>query len=137
VSLILDSSATLAWTFPEERTDAIMILFGLVADYGAVAPELWRIEVANSLNVGIRRSRTTRNNRSGILADLKALPILVDNETRNRIWSDTLGLADKHRLTVYDATYLELALRLSLPLATLDEDLRSAAEREGIPLLGK
>jgi predicted nucleic acid-binding protein len=107
-----------------------MILFGLVADYGAVAPELWRIEVANSLNVGIRRGRITRNN-------LKALPILVDNETRNRIWSDTLGLADKHRLTVYDATYLELALRLSLPLATLDEDLRSAAEREGIPLLGK
>ena len=137
MSLILDSSATLAWTFPEKRTDAIMYLFNLVADYGAVVPELWRIEVANSLNVGIRRGRITKEDRGGILADLKVLPILIDNETRNRIWGDTLALADKHHLTVYDATYLELALRLSLPLATLDEDLRSAAERGGVPLHGK
>jgi predicted nucleic acid-binding protein len=136
VSLILDSSATLAWTFPEERTDAIMYLFNLVADSGAVVPELWRIEVANSLNVGIRRGRITRVDCGGILADLEALPIHIDNETRSRVWGDTLALADKHRLTVYDATYLELALRLSLPLATLDKDLRSAAEREGIPLFG-
>jgi predicted nucleic acid-binding protein len=137
VSLILDSSTTLAWTFPEERTDAIMYLFNLVADYGAVVPELWQIEVANSLNVGFRRGRITEEDRGGILADLGVLPILIDNETRNRIWGDTLALADKHSITVYDATYLELALRLSLPLATLDEDLRSAAQEEGIPLFGK
>lgn len=54
-----------------------------------------------------------------------------------RRWSRTLELADLHRLTMYDATYLELALRLSLQLATLDEDLRQAAQREGIPQLGK
>jgi predicted nucleic acid-binding protein len=137
VSLILDSSATLAWTFHEERTEAIVDLFNLVADSGAVVPELWRIEVANSLNVGIRRRRITRGNRAGILADLEVLPILIDNETRNRTWGETLTLADAHRLTVYDATYLELAVRLSLPLATLDEDLRQAAQREGVSLLGK
>jgi predicted nucleic acid-binding protein len=137
VSLILDSSATLAWIFPEERTDPIVDLFHLVATQGAVVPELWRIEVANTLNVGIRRGRITQANRYGILSDLADLSIEVDSETKNFVWNTTLELADNHKLTVYDATYLELAMRLSLPLATLDEDLRSAAQREAVPLLGK
>jgi predicted nucleic acid-binding protein len=65
------------------------------------------------------------------------LPIYCDQETNDHVWDRTLELADRHNLTVYDATYLELAMRLSLPLATLDEDLRKAAQREGVPLLGK
>jgi predicted nucleic acid-binding protein len=137
VSLVLDSSATLAWTFREERTVAILHLFNLVANHGAVVPELWRIEVANALNVGIRRSRITKRDRTGILSDLGDLPIFIDGETRNHAWGATLALADQHGLTAYDATYLELAMRLSLPLATLDEELRQAAQQEGIPLLGK
>jgi predicted nucleic acid-binding protein len=137
MSLVLDSSATLARTFPEERTDAILDLFLLIANLGAVVPELWRIEVANTLNVGIRRGRINKTHRQGILSDLESLPISVDAETRMYTWSRTLELADLHRLTVYDATYLELALRLSLPLATLDDDLRRAAQGEGISLLGK
>jgi predicted nucleic acid-binding protein len=137
VSLILDSSATLAWTFLEERTDAIVNLFDLVADNGAVVPELWPIEVANTLNVGIRRGRITKAYRKRILAILENMPISMDWETRKHTWDRTLELADLHRLTVYDATYLELALRLSLPLATLDDDLREAAQRNGVPLLGK
>jgi predicted nucleic acid-binding protein len=137
VSLILDSSATLAWVFPEERTDAILNVFKLVANEGAVIPELWRLEVANTLNVGIRRGRISQTNRSGILADLENLPISVDGETQKHTWGQTLDLADRHGLTVYDATYLELALRLALPLATLDEDLRNAAQHEGLALLGR
>ena len=137
MSLVLDSSATLARAFPEERTDAILNLFTLVANHGAFVPELWRIEVANTLNVGIRRGRISKVHRQGILADLESLPISVDGETRKHTWGRTLELADLHRLTVYDATYLELALRLSLPLATLDDDLRRAAQQEGVPLLGK
>lgn len=137
MSLVLDSSATLAWAFPEERTDAILYLFNLIADYGAVVPELWRIEVANTLNVGIRRARISKTNRHGILADLENLPISTNGETRHHTWNETLELADRHNLTLYDATYLELALRLSLRLATLDEDLRAAAQSEGVPLLGK
>ncbi len=137
MSLVLDSSATLARAFPEERTAAILNLFQWIADHGAVVPELWRIEVANTLNVGIRRGWISKANRQGILADLESLPISIDWETRKHTWSRTLELADLHRLTVYDATYLELALRLSLPLATLDDDLRLAAQQEGVPLLGK
>jgi len=72
-----------------------------------------------------------------ILAGLEGLPIRIDRETGDRAWLETLAVADKHRLTVYDATYLELALRLALPLATLDDDLRQAAQLEGLVLLAK
>lgn len=137
MSLVLDSSATLARIFPDERTEAILDVFIFIAEQGALAPELWKIEVANTLNVGIRRGRITKAYRQGILADLESLPIAIDAESKHHTWARTLDLADIHKLTLYDATYLELALRLSLPLATLDEDLRAAATREGLQLLGK
>ena len=137
MSVVLDGSATLGWFYPDETTVALSELFDRVVAHGAFVPELWKIEVANSLTVGIRRRRITVEDREGALNDLDALSITVDRHTGNHVWHESLSLADKHRLTVYDATYLELALRLSLPLATLDEDLRDAALREGVALLGK
>ena len=137
MSLILDSSATLAWVFPGEKTTAIQDVFNLIAEDGAVVPELWRIEVANVLNVSIRRRRIVLKNRTDILTELGILPISIDGETKTHTWNETLALADAYNLTIYDATYLELALRLGLPLATLDERLRDAAEREGVLLMGK
>ena len=83
------------------------------------------------------RERITPLRRRESLDDLKLLPIYCDQETNDHVWEQTLELSDCHNLTVYDATYLELALRLSLPLATLDDDLRLAAQQEGVPLLGK
>jgi len=85
----------------------------------------------------MRRSRITAKDRSEAFSDLADMGILTDSQTGNHIWSDTLELADRHRLTVYDATYLELALRLALPLATLDDELREAALREGVAVMGK
>ena len=137
MSLVLDASATLAWLLPEELSGAITAAFDLIADDCAWVPSLWRIEVANSLSVKLRRGRITPLQRRESLVDLKLLPIYCDQETNDHVWDRTLELADRHNLTVYDATYLELAMRLSLPLATLDEDLRKAAQREGVPLLGK
>jgi predicted nucleic acid-binding protein len=122
---------------PEELTGAITAAFDLIADDGAWDPSLWRIEVANSLSVNIRRGRITPLRRRESLVDLKLLPIYCNQETNDHVWDRTLELADRHNLTVYDATYLELALRLTLPLATLDDDLRLAAQQEGVPLLGK
>jgi predicted nucleic acid-binding protein len=137
VTLVLDGSATLAWLYPDERTGAILAVFEAVIHKGAYVPDLWRSEVANSLTIGVRRGRISLEERDASLTDLSDLTIQTDNETGKYIWTDTLALADRHRLTVYDATYLELAQRLSLPLATLDNDLRRAAEKEGILLLGK
>jgi predicted nucleic acid-binding protein len=136
VSLVLDGSATLAWLYPDEATNAILAVFDEVIRSGAAVPYLWRIEVANSLTMSVRRGRITAEERESSLADLGQLRIGIDRETEY-VWTDALRLADFHSLTVYDATYLELAVRLSLPLATLDEDLRTAAQRERVPLLGK
>jgi predicted nucleic acid-binding protein len=137
VSLVLDGSATLAWLYPDESTDMILAVFDEVIRKGATVPWLWRIEVANSLTMAVRRDRVTIDERAASLADLDQLMIVTDRDTELHLWTDALLLADRHRLTVYDATYLELAVRLSLPLATLDKDLRKAAQRERIPLLGK
>ena len=137
MSVVLDGSATLGWFYPDETTAALSELFDRVVARGAFVPELWKIEVASSLTVGIRRRRITTEDRDEALTDLDSLSINVDRHTGDHVWHETLALADNHRLTVYDATYLELSLRLSLPLATLDDDLRNAALREGVPLLGK
>jgi predicted nucleic acid-binding protein len=137
VSLVIDASAALAWLYPDETTPFIEAVFDKVIEEDAWVPSIWRLEVANSLMWSVRRGRMTLLKRDGILADLASLPIFDDSQTGLHSWGRTLGLADAHQLTVYDAAYLELASRLSLPLATLDEDLRKAAQLENVPLLGK
>lgn len=136
MSLVLDSSVTLARLWEDETTDPVREVFELVRDQGAWVPSLWKLEVANSLQMDVRRGRHIAEFRDGALADLAQLSIEIDPETDDRAWGPTLRLAEKHRLTVYDAAYLELALRRRLPLATLDRELRAAAERERVELLG-
>jgi predicted nucleic acid-binding protein len=136
VSLVLDCSATLAWLYPDETTPAILKVFDQVVRHGATVPDLWRVEVANALTMGVRRKRIAAKERAELLLDLDALPVFVDGEGRKSVWSETLEIADKHSLSVYDAVYLELALRRALPLATVDSDLRRAATIEGVSLLG-
>jgi predicted nucleic acid-binding protein len=137
VSLVLDSSATLAWFYTDETTPPIRHVFELLVKGGAWVPSLWRLEVANILEIGIRRGRHNIAFRQATLADLSLLPINLDPETDRQAWDATLQLAHRHRLTLYDAAYLELAQRRSLPLATLDSDLRTAAHAERLLLLGK
>jgi len=137
LSLVLDSSATLAWIYSEETTQEIMDVFDLATESGAWVPALWRLEVANILEMGVRRSRTDAAFRDATLADLALLPIHLDPETDRQAWGATLQLAERHGLTLYDASYLELAQRRGLPLATLDAELRAAAAVERVALLGK
>ena len=129
MSLVLDSSATLAWIYGDETTEPIRRLFDLVADEGAVVPALWRLEVANSLTVAVRRGRIDSGFSRAALGDLGVPDITTDQRTDSSAWSETLNLADRFRLTVYDAAYLELAQRRGLPLATLDDELGTAAAR--------
>jgi predicted nucleic acid-binding protein len=136
VSLVLDSSATLAWIYDGEATGPIRVVWERIADTGAVVPALWRLEVANSLTVAIRRHRIDAEFRQSALADLAALDIIVDQQTDAQAWADTLALADRYRLTLYDAAYLEVAQRRQLPLATLDAELVAAAKAAGVPTLG-
>jgi predicted nucleic acid-binding protein len=115
---------------------AICRLFDQVADDGAVVPALWRLEVANSLTGAVRRARIDADFRRAALANLALLDITTDQHTDSRAWGETLALADRFRLTLYDAAYLELAQRRSPPLATLDGNLPAAAGALGIRLLG-
>ena len=136
MSLVLDSSVTLAWVYSAETTGAISDVLARVTESGAWVPALWRLEVANVLEVGVRKGRTDAAFRDAALADLALLPITVDQETDRHAWGATAKLAARHRLTLYDAAYLELARRRSLPLATLDQELRAAAAAEDIILIG-
>jgi len=136
LSLVLDSSATLAWIYSEEITPPIAQLFRRIAESGAWVPGLWRLEVGNILEMGIRRGRHDARFRDATFADLSLLPVQVDPETDRHAWATTTKMASRYQLTLYDAAYLELARRRGLPLASLDSDLRKAAKLERVPLLG-
>jgi predicted nucleic acid-binding protein len=137
MSLVLDSSATLAWIYDDEITDAMRQLFNTIVDNGAIVPALWRLEVANVLTFAVRRKRIDAEFRRTALVNLARLNIKTDPDTDAHVWAETLLLADRFGLTIYDATYLELAQRLALPLATLDESLRTAALALGFLVLGR
>jgi len=137
VSVVLDSSATLAWVFSDEISEPIRLLFEDVAERGAVVPALWRLEVANALTMAVRRNRIDKDFRDKALADLAFLDIVADADTDACAWDATLRLADRFALTLYDAAYVELAQRCELPLATLDREMRVAAEALGLRLLGE
>jgi predicted nucleic acid-binding protein len=137
VSLVLDASLTLSWYFEDERTPASDIILDQVVQGGALVPALWRLEVANGLQMAIRRRRIAAEFRDRALGHLGALAITRDPETDTYAWSESLRLADCFGLTIYDATYLELAQRRGMPLATLDVALHGAGRALCVPMLGR
>ena len=138
-SFVLDASMTLAWFFDDETTAHTEAVFDLVTNGAEVlAPPLWPYEVANSLAVAERRKRTTPAKTAAFLDRLARFPITIVWSEANlvgRIFDQVLSLARHHKLSAYDAAYLELALRAGLPLASLDRDLRKAAEAAGVDLV--
>ena len=134
MSLVIDSSITLAWLFEDERSAAADAILSQVTESGAIAPSLWRLEVANALQMAVRRKRIDAAFRDASLADLQELVVSIDPETDRQAWATTLHLAERCRLTLYAAAYLELAQRLGLPLATLDQELRAAGSVLGVTL---
>jgi len=134
LSIVLDASMTLAWLFEDEQTDQVLATINHVYMGGASVPPLWRYEVANGLQMAIRRQRITPDYRTRCLDKIDELPITIDPDGLSEIWSTTIKLADLYRLTVYDAAYLELAQRRRLPLATLDAALSKAARESGVDL---
>jgi predicted nucleic acid-binding protein len=134
---VLDASLTLSWYFEDERTPAANAVLDVVVASGAVVPSLWRAEVANGLQMALRRNRIDAEFRNRALQHLGLLSITVDRETDTYVWSSALALADRFDLTIYDATYLELAQRRGLPLASLDKELHAAARALGVSVVGR
>jgi len=121
---VLDASLTVVWAFEDETDAYAEAVADSFPDAQALVPGLWPLEVANALLMGERRKRITEAKVANFLTLLQALPISLDDETTLRAWQNTLHLARAHNLSVYDAAYLELAVRRSLPLASLDDELR-------------
>ncbi len=135
MSFVLDSSVALAWCFENEQTPAVVAILDRLTEAGATVPQLWPIEAVNGLLTAERRNRITGSERQRLTGLLHALPISIDQETVSQVWTATAQLAGQHRLSSCDATYLELAKRLGLPLATRDQALTAAAGAVGVPLL--
>jgi predicted nucleic acid-binding protein len=136
VSLVIDSSITLAWLFEDERSALADAVLRQVTETGAVVPSLWRLEVANALQMAVRRQRIDARFRDASIADIRSLPITIDPETDRHAWGASLILAERCQLTLHDAAYLELAQRVGLPLASLDQQLRAAGTAIGVTMLG-
>lgn len=136
MSFVLDASIALAWCFDDERTQPVIDLLYRVGQTGALAPLLWPLEALNGLLMAERRRRVDANQRQRLAGFLRALPVTLDTETADQAWTATIRIAERLRLNVYDAAYLELAQRRKLPLATLDEDLIKAAKALGTTVLG-
>jgi len=128
----LDCSIVFSWFFADEANDYADGVAARFESAEAVVPSLWPLEVANALVIGERRGRSTPSQAVAFLSRLSNLPIAVDDQTAGVAWGNTLSLARVHRLTAYDAAYLELAVREGLPLASLDQQLLSAAEELGV-----
>lgn len=133
--LVLDSSVALTWCFADEATQATDALLDDISANGALVPGLWFLELGNVLLAAERRGRITASDAAARLELISTLPIYVDQNAIARAWSEILHLARAEKLTTYDATYLDLALRRRLPLATKDRALAEAAKRLDVAVL--
>jgi predicted nucleic acid-binding protein len=131
---VLDNSVLVAWAF-DERSDYADAVGGSLADGRALVPSVWPLEFADTLLVAERHGRLNEAEVTRIRDYVLSLRIEVVADHAPRITTEVLALARQHRLSVYDASYLDLAMREGLPLASLDQRLVEAARRCGVPLV--
>ena len=134
---MLDNTVTMAWCFVEEATAFTETLLGRLANLSdrALVPSLWLYEVVNVTALATRKGRITEEKAGAFLESLADLPIDIEPPTRETMFISVRSLVGRHKLTAYDASYLELAIRHKLPIATLDRALVKAAGDAGIGLV--
>lgn len=132
---VLDSSVTLAWCFEDEATPFTDQVLDRLDGDSAFVPAIWPLEIANGLRSAERRGRLQPADSAHFTELLRALPIIVEGGSIDRAFSMVLDIARAYELTSYDASYLELAMREGLPLATQDRRLITAAGRAGVTLV--
>lgn len=132
--LVVDSSLALSWCFTDEATPATWRALDIGSLGGMFVPAIWFAEIGNVLVLAERRGRITSQDSATFLDRLSRWPISAEQPTA--AISGAIRLARQHSLTLYDAAYLDLSMRIGRPLGTLDKQLRAAAEKEGVELLG-
>jgi predicted nucleic acid-binding protein len=133
-NFVLDASIALAWCFADEADPYADSVGRKLPRVGAIVPSIWHLEIANGLLVGERGGRCDRGDTSRWTAFLSSLAISVDELQGSVAFGEILSLARAQNLSIYDATYVELALRRGLPLATLDGVLKAAAAAVSVEL---
>jgi predicted nucleic acid-binding protein len=134
-SFVADASVAIAWVHPAQATvETDAMLDSLATGYALVVPALWPLEVANALTMLRRRRKLTSEETDTAIRILRELPITIDHEAAAIAFTQLVELAAEHELTIYDATYIELAARRDLPLASNDARMKQAAIRSGVAL---
>lgn len=131
---VLDTSVAVSWFFDDEAGEYTDSVLESLTEWEAVVPSLWPLEVANFLLAAERRRRCSEAEAVRFIELLVSLPIATDDDTDRRALHGTYQLAREYALTAYDASYLELSMRLGAPLATLDRQLAEAAVKAGVTI---
>lgn len=134
-AFVLDASVTLGFCFEDEASEMVEAILHLLVDGTARVPPIWEMEVANVLVQAERRGRLTPAETVRFLDLLSSLPIEIEEEPSGRVLREIRVLARERGLSVYDACYLDLAMREALPLATMDAALLCAARETGVEVL--
>lgn len=133
--LVVDNSVVMAWCFADAGGEYADRILDRLESEEVLVPAIWPLEVGNVLLVAEKRKRLTQADSIRFLALLGKLPITVEQETPDRMLKEILALAREYNLSTYDASYLDLAMRKGLPLATLDEALIKAAAKSKVAVL--
>ena len=136
-NFVIDNSVVMTWCFKDEKsryTDAILDRLELPT---AVVPSIWPLEVGNVLLVAERKKRLSEADSTRFIALLFELPIMIEQEPPERMMREILALAREHQISTYDASYLDLAMRKGLPIATLDNGLIASAKRSQVPIMAE
>ena len=125
---VIDTSVVMSWCFKDQANPLANTILEQLQEATAYAPSVWPLEVVNVLLAAERRKLIAKADSTRFLNLLSQLPILVQHESPERTMKDIFGLARDYNLSSYDASYLDLAIKKRLPLATLDKKLRKAAK---------
>jgi len=132
---VVDNSVVMSWCFKDEANQYADSVLDRLTDATALVPSIWALEVINVLLVAERRKRVSEADSVRFTTLLSQLPIIVEHENVELIMKDLLTLARVHNLSSYDASYLDLAMRKGLPIATLDKRLIEAATAVDVKIL--
>lgn len=132
---VVDNSVVMSWCFKDETNTYADTVLDKLADATAVVPSIWPLEVVNVLLVAERQKRLSESDSIRFITLLSQLPIVVEHEQPERMMKELLALARANNLSSYDASYLDLAMKRGISIATLDQKLIDAAKRTDVPIL--
>lgn len=134
-SFVIDNSVVMTWCFKDEAIQYADSILDILEYFTAIVPSIWPLEVGNVLLVAERKKRLSRADITRFIALLFELPITVDQEPPERMIKEIFALAREHKLSTYDASYLDLAMKKGIPIATLDNHLITAAKRSNVSIM--